>query len=338
MSISEKTYIIAEAGLNHNGSLKKAFELIDLASDAGADAVKFQKRTIEDLATKEVLDQEDNRFPQFGRTYREIREFLEFDFDDYVKLKDYSESKNLDFICTAFDVNAVIFLEKLNLKVYKLASHSLTNLTLIDYISKLKKKIILSTGMASIEEIESAVNILNKNNCDYSLLYCVSAYPTPLNECNLNVINTLKNYFGIPIGYSGHEIGYLPTLVAVSMGSSIIERHITLDKDLPGFDHKISLNPKELHEMIKLIRDIDIIKVDSLKKVSDTEMITRKKYHVSAVSSLKIKKGTVITKEMIVYKNPGVGISPSNSEKIIGKRAKNDIPEDVLLSIDMVES
>jgi sialic acid synthase SpsE len=330
-----RCYVIAEAGLNHNGSVSTAKKLIDLASEAGADAVKFQKRTVKKLAVKEVLDAPDDRFPEFGKTYREVREYLEFDMAQYKEIKRHAENKGLDFLCTAFDPEAADFLEELGVEIYKLASHSATNIELLEYLSKTGKQSIMSTGMAELEEIETAVKIFEKHKTPLLLLHCVSAYPTPLDECNLNMINVLKENFGLSVGYSGHELGYLPTLTAVAMGAVAIERHYTLDNNMVGFDHKMSLNPEDFIAMVKDIRNIEKIKGTGEKNVSETEWITRNKYHVSMASSEGISKGNKLTVEMVSYRNPGTGIPAKNAYKIIGKRALRDIPGDELLSLDM---
>ena len=253
-------YVIAEAGLNHNGSVEIAKKLIDLASKAGADAVKFQKRTVNKLAIRSTLDAPDDRFPEFGKTYREIREHLEFDMAQYQEIKQHAENKGLDFLCTAFDPEAADFLEELGIEIYKLASHSATNIELLEHLAKTGKKSIMSTGMAELGEVETAVKIFEKYKTPLLLLHCVSAYPTPLGECNLNMINVLKENFGLPTGYSGHELGYLPTLTSVAMGAVAIERHYTLDNDMTGFDHKMSLNPQDFVAMVKDIRNIEKIK------------------------------------------------------------------------------
>lgn len=328
-------YVIAEAGLNHNGSISLAKELIDVAHNSGANAVKFQKRTVKNLATQDVLNTKDKRFPSFGDTYKEIREHLEFNLEQYKELKIYTELKGMDFIVTAFDVDAVDFLNILEINVIKIASHSLTNTDLLEYLSKEKKKTIMSTGMAQIDEIDTAVEIFKKNNCPLLLMHCVSAYPTPLNKCNLSMIEKLNERYSLPIGYSGHEIGWLPTKVAVSMGAKAIERHYTLDKKMEGFDHKISLDPDELKEMIREIRLIEEIKGNGIKIVSKTEQITRDKYHVSMVSKRKIDKGEVLNKECITYKNPGTGIPKKNEALILGKKANFNIEKDVLLKREM---
>ncbi len=336
-SINESAgcYVIAEAGLNHNGSVKIAKQLIDLAFEAGADAVKFQKRTIDKLAVKVNLDASDDRFPEFGKTYREIREHLEFDMTQYQEIKQYTEDKGLDFLCTAFDPEAADFLEELGVEIYKLASHSATNIELLEYLAKTGKQSIMSTGMAELEEIETAVEIFQKYKTPLLLLHCVSAYPTPLDECNLKMISTLKESFDLPVGYSGHELGYLPTLTAVAMGAVAIERHYTLDNDMTGFDHKMSLNPEDFIAMVRDIRNIEKIKGTGEKSVSETEWITRDKYHVSMVSSQNISKGDELTVGMVSYRNPGTGIPAKDAHKIIGKKALKNISEDELLSLNM---
>lgn len=330
-------YVIAEAGLNHNGSIEIAKKLIDLASIAGCHAVKFQKRTVEKLAVKETLDAPDARFPEFGSTYREIREHLEFSREAYSELIRYSESKSIDFMCTAFDTDAVDFLEELGVRNYKLASHSLTNIGLLEYLAKLKRNTILSTGMADLGEIDTAVEIFKKYGAPLSLMHCVSAYPTPFNECNLEMMNTLKQRYGLVTGYSGHEIGYLPTLVAVSMGAQLIERHYTLDKNMIGFDHKMSLGPDELISMMRDIKLIPQIQGNGEKVVSETEWITRRKYHVSMASKVAIKVGDVLTEDMITWRNPGTGIPTKNAHLVLGKKARIDIGVDELINTEMFE-
>jgi sialic acid synthase SpsE len=334
---SSGCYVIAEAGLNHNGSIETAKKLIDLASKAGADAVKFQKRTINNLAIKATLDAPDDRFPEFGKTYREIREHLEFNMTQYQEIKKYSESKGLDFLCTAFDPEAADFLEELGIETYKLASHSVTNIELLEYLAKTGKQSIMSTGMAELKEVDTAVRIFKKHKTPLLLLHCVSAYPTPIGDCNMNMINVLKESFDLPVGYSGHELGYLPTLTAVAMGAIAIERHYTLDNDMTGFDHKMSLNPKDFITMVRDIRSIEKIKGTGEKGISETEWITRHKYHVSMASSKDIPLGVELTTDMVTYRNPGTGIPAKDAHKIIGKRAIQNILADELLSLEMFE-
>jgi sialic acid synthase SpsE len=336
-NLPQNCYIIAEAGLNHNGSLEIAKKLIDVAAIAGADAVKFQKRTVEKLAVESALNAKDDRFPEFGKTYREIREHLEFTLDQYSDLKVYVESKGLDFMVTAFDTTAVDFLEELGLNCYKLASHSLTNLELLNYLAPLKKPTVLSTGMAELEEIDQAVEIFRRHKTPLSIMHCVSAYPTPLAECNLSIMEVLRKRYDLAVGYSGHELGFLPTLIAVSMGAQLVERHFTLDKAMTGFDHKMSLSSDELVAMVRDIRSVPIIQGNDQKKVSETEWITRRKYHVSMASAKPIPIGTVLNEAMVTWRNPGTGIPSKLAHTILGKRAKKNIPVDELLSTDMFE-
>ena len=241
----------------------------------------------------------------------------------------------MDFIVTAFDQEAVDFLDQLKVNVIKIASHSLTNIELLEYLAKSGKKIIMSTGMAQLEEIDTAVNIFKGSDCNLILMHCVSAYPTPLKECNLSMIDKLKQRYSLPVGYSGHEIGWLPTTIAAGMGAKAVERHYTLDKNMVGFDHKISLEPDELKKMVEDIRLIENIKGTGKKAVSKTEQITRDKYHVSMVSKRKIQKGEVLTQKLITYKNPGTGIPKKNEHLVIGKQAKTEIEEDILLAENM---
>ena len=255
--------------------------------------------------------------------------------DQYEIIKKYTEDQGLDFLCTAFDPEAVDFLEELGISIYKLASHSVTNIELLEYLAKTGKQSIMSTGMATLEEINTAVRLFEQYKTPLLLLHCVSAYPTPLDECNLNMINVLKENFDLPVGYSGHELGYLPTLTAVSMGAIAIERHYTLNNGMTGFDHKMSLNPKDFIAMVKDIRSIEKIKGTGEKYVSETEWITRYKYHVSMVSSQDIPQGAELTANMVAYRNPGTGIPSKDAHKIIGKKAIQDISIDELLSLEM---
>lgn len=329
--MSGKCYVIAEAGLNHNGSLEIAKKLVDAAVDAGADAVKFQKRDVSTLAIPDILNAKDERFPSLGSTYKEVRETLEFDFSEYQELKRYAESKKIDFLCTAFDRSSVDFLEKIGIFAYKLASHSVTNVPLLMYLAEKGKPVYMSTGMCDWEELDRAVKVFKNKKISLTLFHCVSAYPTQPDECNLLLIDVLRKRYDLPIGFSGHEIGYLPTLVAVGMGAVAIERHFTISKAMEGFDHKMSLEPQELKNMIAEIRLVETMRGNGLKAISERELITRRKYHVSMVSARTIAKGEVLLESMVSYKNPGTGIPHKEASKIIGKKAVRDIPADALL-------
>jgi len=349
---SNETYFIAEAGLNHNGRIDLAHELIDIAHRAGAQAIKFQKRTISELAIKEVLDAEDKRFPSLGSRYGQIRESLEFTFKQYEELQKHAQFLNLDFIVTPFDLKALDFLIPLDLFAYKIASHSVRNLDLISAISSSSKPIIMSTGMSTITEIDTAVEIVNssrptlpiegaknlkKKIADFTLLHCISSYPTIDDDVNLRVIEFLRNRYNLPIGYSGHEIDDLATTISVAFGASIIERHITISRKLEGFDHKLSLEEYELKKLIEKIRRIEKILGTNNKHLLDSELVARNKYNVSMVSARRIAKGETLGLHDVKWKNPGTGISRSERDVFIGKKLNRSIEADILIIPEMFE-
>lgn len=331
-------FFIAEIGLNHNGSIVVAKKLIDEACAAGADCVKFQKRNVDTLATKEILDAEDNRFPEFGKTYREIRKHLEFSEAQYKEIIAYCEKKDIIFLCTAFDIESADFLEVLGVDAYKIASHSLTNLPLIEHIARKKKPMLVSTGMSTIDEIDKTVSLIKQYNCPFMLFHCVSSYPQSPEESNLKLITVFRErYENVPIGYSGHEIGITISLAAISLGAKAIERHITLNKSMIGFDHKLSLQPEEFRELVMEGKVVENAIGSGVKEILEQEWITRKKYHASIVSRVDIQKGTIITRDMLTEKNPGTGLETRYIPQILGKKAVVDLKEDVLITFDMVE-
>jgi sialic acid synthase SpsE len=351
-SLNDEIYFIAEAGLNHNGEIGLAHELIEVAHRAGAHAIKFQKRTISELATREVLASNDTRFPFLGSTYGQIRESLEFNLKEYQELQDHAQSVNLDFIVTPFDLKAFEFLDPLKLEAYKIASHSVRNLDLISAISKSDRPIIMSTGMSTIQEIDVAVELIRSNRgifsdtkkinakthvLDLYLMHCISSYPTIDEDVNLRVINFLRDRYSLPIGYSGHEIDDLPTMISVAFGAQIIERHITISRQFEGFDHKLSLEESELKFLIEKIRRIRKIMGSTEKRLLDSELIAREKYNVSMVSARKIFKGEVVGLNDIKWKNPGTGINRAERDKYIGKKARKNIDDDVLIFPEMLE-
>jgi sialic acid synthase SpsE len=284
-----------------------------------------------------VLDAKDNRFPEFGRTYREIRERLEFGEPAYRELKAHCEARGIDFLCTAFDVEAVDFLERLDVIAYKVASHSLTNLPLLECVAAIGKPAILSTGMGEPDDLDRAVAIFRAAGAPLVLMHCVSAYPTPPDQCNLALIPYLRERYDLPVGYSGHEIGTLPTLLSVGLGACAVERHLTWDRTLPGFDHRLSLEPDEFIRLVRDIRSAALALGTADKHVSDVEMVTLRKYHVSMVSARAIPAGAALTTDMVTYKNPGTGIAPKDAVRLLGRRARVDIPADVLLDAGMFD-
>ncbi|HJO39505.1 MAG TPA: N-acetylneuraminate synthase family protein [Vicinamibacterales bacterium] len=308
-----------------------------MAATAGADAVKFQKRTVEDLATRSVLDAVDDRFPAFGQTYREIREHLEFGWDEYVELKSHCDQRQITFLCTAFDIPAASFLERLEVPGYKVASHSLTNLPLLEYLAARGRPVVMSTGMCTLEEIDDAVGMFRDSDTRLALMHCVSSYPQPAEESNLGMVAELRDRYGLPVGYSGHELGYLPTLASVALGADLVERHVTLDRSAAGFDHRLSLEPDELSEMIQSIRTVELATRPAAKSISETEMITRRKYQASIVAARDIGAGETITEAMLTLKNPGTGLPARRMTEVAGNKAKVFIPADTLLDLQMVE-
>lgn len=331
------TFIIAEIGLNHNGELKIAEDLIRAAKDAGCDSVKFQKRDVANLAVGSVLDAKDERFPAFGPTYRKIREHMEFDRGEFERLIACSDEAGLPFFCTPFDIPSAHFLEDLGMQAYKIASHGLTHLPLLEFVAATGKPVILSTGMASLDEIDRAVDVFKRRRTPLVMLHCVSSYPTPMEQANLRVMDMMRARYDVPVGYSGHEVGHLATLAAVARGAAVVERHITLDRTMMGFDHKLSVPPEELKDMVREIRAIETTLGDGVKKLLEVEKITRAKYHVSWVTATPVKAGQVLAEEHLELKNPGTGIPAWRKSGLVGRKAKADIPADVLLEDNMLE-
>ncbi|MFA6030780.1 MAG: N-acetylneuraminate synthase family protein [Elusimicrobiota bacterium] len=330
-------FIIAEAGLNHNGDMGIAKKLIAAAKDAGCDAVKFQKREVAELAVGKVLDAPDARFPAFGATYRKIREHLEFDRAEFGELIACAREHALPFFCTAFDIPSLEFLESLGMSAYKLASHSLTNLPLLERAAALGKPVVLSTGMAHLEEVDRAVEIFKRGGSPLALLHCVSSYPTPPEQANLRAMDTLRARYGVPVGYSGHELGTLATLAAAARGAGIVERHVTLDRAMPGFDHKLSVAPDELKLMVRQIREIELSLGDGRKTLLPVEQVTRDKYHVSWATRTSVRAGQRVTADMLCLRNPGTGIPAFEKSRVLERKARVDIPADTLLAWDMLE-
>ena len=333
------TYIIAEAGVNHNGDINLAYKLIDAAKECGVDCVKFQTFKTENLVTKTAkkadyqIENTKNNDSQFTMLKK-----LELSYEDFKSLKEYCDKIGIEFMSTPFDKDSVDLLEKLGVSKYKLSSGDITNKPLLEYIAKKNKPIILSTGMCTMDEVEEAVSWIEEaGNKQITLLHCTSNYPTPYCDVNMNAMLTLDKAFPYPTGYSDHTQGIIIPIMAVSMGATVIEKHFTLDKNMEGPDHKASLDVNELREMVKAIRDIESAKGSGEKKPSDSELSTRDVARKSIVASREIKKGHVITREDLCLKRPGDGILPKEIDKIIGKTAVTNIGEDMKLTIEMFE-
>jgi len=335
----EPVFFIAEIGNNHNGDFHLAKKIIEESVRAGADAVKLQKRFIPEVFTHELRDKPQTKDQVYGETYGEYRENLELTLDEFIKLKKFCDDLGVIFFATPFDHKSVDFLEEVGVEVYKIASFDATNLPLLEYVAKKGKPLFLSTGMASLEELDEAVKTILKYNDQLIIKHCVSVYPTPDEKLNLATIPYLKDrYSPIPVGYSGHEKGFLPTLAAIAMGAKSIERHITLDKSMPGPDHgTVSIDIEEFKEMVEGARRIEKGFGESGKFLFEEEMGTRDKHSKSIATLGAVPKGVVLTADMVVCKSPGYGLKPRMLPELLGKKTKTDIPEDTVIVKDFIE-
>ena len=276
LSKLEMTFITAELGINHNGNIDIAKKLIDTAKLAGCDAVKFQKRTVEKVYSKEVLDSPRNS--PWGTITREQKNGIEFSKNEYDIIDKYCKNNHIEWYASAWDVESLEFLKRYELKYNKVASAMLTNMELINKIAQEKKHTFVSTGMSNMDQIKTAVNIFKKNECPFELQHSNSSYPMKIEEANLNCIKTLQNEFECNVGYSGHEsLGYLICVAAVILGATSIERHITLDRSMYGSDQPASLEPAGLQRLVRDIRNIDLIMGDGEKIIWDSEIPVMKK-------------------------------------------------------------
>ena len=331
-------YFIAEAGVNHNGSLELAKRLVDTAAAARADAVKFQKRSIEDILIADILNQPYTGSTALGATYGEHRQHLELSETDYRELSTYCQTKGITFLASAWDIKSADFLESLGMPAFKVASADLTNLPLLEHIARKGKPMLVSTGMSTLEEVAEAMEVINRHNEQVILLHCVSVYPRESEEVNLRVIETLRDRFNVPVGYSGHEkSGWAVSLGAVALGAVIVERHFTLDRTLPGPDHAASLESLGLMRLISNIHDLEAAMGTGDKQINKAEAEVRKRLAKSIVARCEIKKGTTILPGMLTVKGPGDGLKPKYLPILFGKIARRTIKEDSLLPDEALE-
>ncbi len=331
-----KTFIIAEAGVNHNGSLKIAKKMIDAAVEAGADAVKFQTFKAEKVVSRYAPKAEyQKKTTTADESQLEMVKKLELDAATHQTLINYCRNKNIQFLSTPFDLESIDLLNKLALDIFKIPSGEITNLPYLRKIGALKKENILSTGMASLIEIEEALDVLTGAGTklkDITVLHCNTEYPTPFEDVNLKAMLTIKAEFpGVKIGYSDHTLGIEIPIAAVAMGATIIEKHFTLDKNMEGPDHKASLEPNELKAMVHAIRNIEIALGSSIKKPSPSELKNMLIARKSIVATRDIRNGESFTEENLTAKRPGTGISPMRWDKVIGQVAQKDYKEDELI-------
>jgi len=335
--MKNKVIIIAEAGVNHNGSLKIAKKLIDAAKFAGADIIKFQTFKASSLATikapkaKYQILKSKTKENQF-----EMLKKLELKHDYHFDLIRYCRLKNIEFLSSAFDLTDLDFLKKLKLKRFKIPSGEITNYLYLKKIGSFKKKIILSTGMSNLNEIGKALSIIYKKGIkknQITLLHCTSEYPAPIDGLNLNAITTLRKKFNLDIGYSDHTTNYITAVAAVALGAKIIEKHLTLDNNLIGPDHKSSLNPEDFKLMVKFIRQTEKSLGNGVKIPNKYEKKNIKIVRKSIVAKDNIRKGEIFSIKNLSFKRPGYGISPMKLMKVIGKKAKKNFKKDDLIKL-----
>ena len=320
-------YIIAEIGVNHNGFLDLAIKLIDVAVDAGADAVKFQKRDLDKLYAKKYLDNA-NAGEKTLRYLLPILQQVELSDGDYDEIVEYCQKKNITFMASAFDVQSADFLDRLGVPAYKVASADLTNLPLLDHLAQKMKPLILSTGMSRMEEVEFTVDFLKQRGVDFALLHCNSTYPAAFEDINLRFMDQLRR-FDVPVGYSGHERGIAVSTVAAAMGASIIERHITLDRTMDGPDHAASLEPQGFKKMVRDIRQVSMaLGTGEEKFFSRGEILNREVLGKSLVAARRVEPGEVVSSSMVMVKGPALGLSPQRYPELLGKRIERVIEED----------
>lgn len=328
-------YIIAEVGVNHNGDIRLAKQMVDAAKDAGVDAVKFQTFIAENLVSS-CAEKADYQKETTGsdESQLDMIKKLELSFDDFAELKSYCASRNLDFMSTPFDFESIDFLAELGQEIFKIPSGEITNLPYLLEIGKLKQKVILSTGMSTLSEIADALEILkDAGTAEITLLHCNTAYPTPYEDVNLNAMQTLKDVFNLPVGYSDHTPGIEVPVAAVAKGAVVIEKHFTLDKNMEGPDHKASLEPDELKQMVTAIRNIEKALGSSEKEPTESEIINRDIARKSIVAKCDIKAGEIFTDENITVKRPGNGISPMKWFDVLGQKAVRDFTADELIEL-----
>ena len=323
----QPTYIIAEIGVNHNGFLDLALKLIDVAVDAGADAVKFQKRQLDKLYGKKYLENA-NAGEKTLRYLLPILQQVELNEEEYYDIVAHCKKKGITFMCSAFDAESADFLESLDIPAYKVASADLTNLPLLDHLAKKGKPLILSTGMSRMEEVEFTVGFLKERQVQFALLHCNSTYPAAFEDINLRFMNQLRQ-FDVPVGYSGHERGIAVSTVASALGASIVERHLTLDRTMDGPDHAASLEPQGFQKMVRDIHQVNQALGSGQEKFfSRGEILNREVLGKSLVAARHIQPGETITTEMVTVKGPALGLSPQNYTRLLGRVATRSIEED----------
>lgn len=328
-----RVFVIAEAGVNHNGDIEIAKQLIDAASEAGADAVKFQTFQADSLVCRTAKKAEYQlETTDRTETQYDMLKKLELTPQMHRELIEHCSKKNIMFLSTPFDLESIKLLSELGMQIYKIPSGEITNLPYLREIAKQQKKIILSTGMSSMDEVKAAVNVLKNNGTEeLTLLHCNTQYPTPISDVNLLAMVKMREETGLPVGYSDHTQGIEVPIAAAALGAEVIEKHFTLDRKMEGPDHKASLEPRELMQMVVGIRKIESALGSKIKQVSESEMTNVAIVRKSIVAAANIKRGEKYTEKNITTKRPATGISPMLWDEIIGKTADRDYKVDEII-------
>ena len=335
----KRVVIIAEAGVNHNGDIDKAKRLIDKAVEANVDYIKFQTFKTELCISKNAVkaDYQIENTQNSSESQLEMVKKLELSFEQFIELEKYCQQKGIKFLSTGFDTDSLNFLAGLGVKIAQIPSGEITNLPYLRQVASLFPEVIISTGMATITEIKDAVKVLTDNGVSkdkITVLHCNTEYPTPMEDVNLKAMLHIQRELGVPVGYSDHTLGIEVPIAAVALGATVIEKHFTLDKTLPGPDHKASLEPDELKAMVSAIRNIEkAIGGSGLKEVSKSEEKNKPIARKSIVAATNIAKGEVFSTKNLTVKRPGIGISPMQWDEVIGKEAKQSFQEDDLIEL-----
>ncbi len=337
MESTNHVFIIAEAGVNHNGSFDKALDMIKVAKDVGADAVKFQTAVPELVMTKKAAKAKyQEQTTEANETQLEMVKKIHLPLDAYEALKAECEKLKIEFMSTAFDEVSIQTLKKLKLKRVKIPSGEITNLPYLRHIALMCKPVFMSTGMATLEEVRAAMDVLLEagvNKDDLTMLHCNTEYPTPMGDVNLRAMLTIRDELGVQVGYSDHTLGIEVPIAAVALGATIIEKHFTLDRTMPGPDHAASLEPEELKAMVATIRNIEKALGDGVKKPSPSETKNIPIARKSIIAKKPIKKGEAFSEDSLTVKRPGTGISPMEWDNVVGKTATHDYEMDEVIKI-----
>jgi N,N'-diacetyllegionaminate synthase len=332
-----KTLVIAEAGVNHNGSLDLAKNLIKIAADSGADYVKFQMFEADKLVTPTANKAEyQMENTNSGESQFQMLKKLEISRTDYIKLLKFSDDYKIRIFSTGFDIEMNNMLAELGQRIFKIPSGEITNLPYLRNIGQFGADVILSTGMSNLDEIGEAIDSLNAAGTprdSITVLHCTTAYPAPMEDINLSAMATISNKFGVKVGYSDHSEGIEVSIAAVALGATVIEKHFTSDRNLPGPDHKASLEPAELRNMIKAIRNIESARGDGVKKLTSSEVANLKVARKSIVARIDITEGEVFSEENLTAKRAGDGISPMRWDEVIGKFAPRNFLQNELIEL-----